>query len=78
MSKFREYRHALEKEIKIYYNDLQEIDKIKKLKQTEDYIDEFTEIFFLGEKFDYKDRQLIKSEGQYVYDDFLRSIGLDK
>lgn len=77
MSKFVDYRNALKRGIAEYYGSLTETDKIKKLKLTEDYIDEFTTDYFYGEKYNHQDRQLIKSEGQNVYDDFTKSIGLD-
>lgn len=77
MSKLNDYRDALKKGISEYYGSLNETDKIKRLKLTEEYIDDFATDYFQGEEYNHRDRQFIKSEGQNVYDDFTKSIGLD-
>ena len=76
MSKFIEYRKSLIDNIFEHYISLNEEDKIKKLKIIEDFIDEFSDKYFNGETFDFADRELIKREGQRVYDEFVLKLGI--
>lgn len=67
MSKFREYRNALTIAVEKYLAEMDEADKIKKAQLIREFIDDFQEIFFWGEKYDDKDMAIIKREGDSIY-----------
>lgn len=77
MSKFKEYATALENEIKTYYNSLAETDKRGKLILVEKHIDKFATNYFEGKTFGFDDRQVIRIEGQIVYDKFVKTLKID-